>query len=220
MRPSNKVIVFSMMVCLAFLPVLSETIYAQGPFDEISEKLDTIQETLDNEVIPKLDMCCGGLPKTGQTESYALGDDGDLEKGAPWPVPRFRDNGDGTVTDNLTGLVWLKNADCLGTKTWAEALAFCNSLADGSCGLSDGSSVGAWRLPNARELFSLIDLSQYNPALPAGHPFVNVRYDSYWSSTTLGEDTDSAWRLCMHCGHLSSDWKKDHHYVWPVRGGK
>jgi hypothetical protein len=65
-----------------------------------------------------------GVPKTGQTDCYyddgtsgtctcgttncPSGQDGDLEKGVAWPDPRFTDNGDGTVTDNLTGLVWLE----------------------------------------------------------------------------------------------------------------
>ena len=52
------------------------------------------------------------VPKTGQTTGYATGDDGALQKGVAWPNPRFTDNGDGTVTDNLTGLIWLKNANC------------------------------------------------------------------------------------------------------------
>jgi hypothetical protein len=54
------------------------------------------------------------VPQTGQTASYAAGDDGDIQAGVPWPVPRFTDNGNGTVRDNLTGLIWLKNASCLG----------------------------------------------------------------------------------------------------------
>ena len=52
------------------------------------------------------------VPKTGQTTSYANGDDGDLELGVASPNPRFTDNGDGKVTDNLTELIWLKNAKC------------------------------------------------------------------------------------------------------------
>lgn len=51
------------------------------------------------------------LPKTGQTTNYATGDDGDLEKGTSWPSPRFIDNSDGTITDNLTGLIRNKNMD-------------------------------------------------------------------------------------------------------------
>ena len=82
------------------------------------------------------------VPKTGQTTSYTLGDDGDLEKGVPWPNPRFTDNEDGTVTDNLTGLLWLKNANCFGSTTWSQAVSYCNGLASGSCGLTDDSDAG------------------------------------------------------------------------------
>ncbi|MGQ9500071.1 MAG: hypothetical protein ACUVQ6_06945, partial [Dissulfurimicrobium sp.] len=91
------------------------------------------------------------LPQTGQTTCYDAngteipcantGQDGDLQKGAAWPAQRFTDNNDGTVTDNLTGLVWLKDANCFGQKTWANALNEANTLASGTCGLSDGSTA-------------------------------------------------------------------------------
>ena len=55
------------------------------------------------------------VEKTGQTTEYATGDDGDLEQGVDWPNPRLTDNQDGTVTDNLTGLVWLTKANCIAT---------------------------------------------------------------------------------------------------------
>jgi hypothetical protein len=63
------------------------------------------------------------VPKTGQKTSYPPGDDGDLAKGVAWPNPRFTDNGDGTITDNLTGLIWLKNANCFGLRNWLNMLA-------------------------------------------------------------------------------------------------
>jgi Protein of unknown function (DUF1566) len=85
------------------------------------------------------------------------------------------DRRDGTVRDNLTGLMWLKNADCFGQfRTWAQALTDANTLSNGTCGLTDGSVAGDWRLPNVKELLSLIDYGHFDPALPAGHPFVNV----------------------------------------------
>ena len=102
------------------------------------------------------------VAKTGQTTLSATGDDGDLEKGVAWPSPRFTDNGNGTVTDNLTGLIWLKNANADGVKTWANALSYCNSLASGLAGLSDGSVAGDWRLPNVKELHSLIDYGRWS----------------------------------------------------------
>lgn len=131
------------------------------------------------------------VTKTGQTTSYATGDDGDMQKGSAllnprftdnsdfkksvaWSSQRFTDNRDGTITDNLTGLIWLKNANAGGAMNWADALSYCNSLENGNAGLSDGSSAGDWRLPNINELLSLADFSNYNPVLPSGHPFFNV----------------------------------------------
>ncbi|MDY0301729.1 MAG: DUF1566 domain-containing protein [Trichlorobacter sp.] len=133
------------------------------------------------------------LPKTGQTTSYAAGDDGATQRGVAWPNPRFTDNNNGTVTDNLTGLIWLKNANCDGSKTWADALAWSNGLADGACGLTDGSQAGDWQLPNIVELESLVDLEKYNPALPADPPFTGVQSDGYWSSSAYANGTGSAW---------------------------
>jgi hypothetical protein len=111
------------------------------------------------------------VPKTGQTMSVAPGDDGDLQKGVSLPDPRFTDNGNGTITDNFTGLIWLKNANCFGSQIWANALTSANNLANGQCSLTDGSVAGDWRLPNVRELESLVDFGQFNPSLPLGHPF-------------------------------------------------
>ena len=84
------------------------------------------------------------VPRTGQTTSYATGDDGALQKGVVGPSPRFTDNADGTITDNLTSLVWLKDSDCFGLQNWFEALADALSLNSGECGLTDGSVAGDW----------------------------------------------------------------------------
>ncbi len=70
------------------------------------------------------------LSATGQTTSYAAGDDGALQKGAALSPVRFTDNRDGTITDTLTGLVWLKNAGCFTAAVWATALVDVNHLAD------------------------------------------------------------------------------------------
>jgi len=158
------------------------------------------------------------LLQTGQTTSYATGDDGDLQKGVPWPSPRFTDNGDGTVTDNLTGLIWLKDANCFGLKSWQDALDAANNLADGQCGLSDGSQTGDWRLPNSKELRSLIDYSQYFFALPLGNPFNRVQLDYYWSSSTYAYITDRALIVYMGNAFVFATDKTDIKYVWPVRG--
>ncbi|MBF0525221.1 MAG: DUF1566 domain-containing protein, partial [Deltaproteobacteria bacterium] len=161
------------------------------------------------------------VPKTGQTTSYGYYDDGVTQIGVAWPNPRFTNNNDGTVTDNLTGLVWLRNANCFGTKNWADALAAVNGLSSGSCGLSDISHAGDWRMPNINELSSLVDPGQYNPALPSGHPFLGVQtYVGgavyYHSSTTTAIDTTGNWGVNFQNG-LTTGCGKGSIYVWPVK---
>ena len=170
------------------------------------------------------------FPKTGQTTSYATGDDGDLERGIDKPIQkdRFTDNGDGTVQDNLTGLTWLKDANCFGGRTWNEALSDANGLASGSCGLTDSSSTGDWRLPNLFESQSLHDMEYYFPCLSnsagtgqwsEGDPFTNVQINWYWTSTTNAHYTDNAFNVNM--GHGETGWGEKSFIllVWPVRGG-
>jgi hypothetical protein len=152
------------------------------------------------------------VARTGQAKCWDVsgseitctgtGQDADLQKGATWPFPRFENHGDGTATDKLTGLVWLKNANCTAfysgdstganRRNWDEALTAANSLSTGYCGLSDGSSAGDWRLPNVRELHSLVDFGRVSPALPVGHPFTDIQTVNwgYWTSSTCVFETD------------------------------
>ena len=89
----------------------------------------------------------------------------------------FIDNGDGTVSDTTTGLMWQK-ATAPGTYTWQQALAYCENLVLPAGGYSD------WRLPDRNELQSLVDYSRYNPAINTTY-FPNTVASYYWSSTTL-----------------------------------
>jgi hypothetical protein len=156
------------------------------------------------------------VPKTGQTTSYRTGDDGAHQNGVAWPNPRFTDHGNGTVTDNMTGLMWVKAPHSLtgnsGTMTWNNAIDFCNGLSH--AGHSD------WRLPNVRELQSLIDYGRFNLALPSGHPFTGVQSSSYWSSSTYAGGTDHAWFVDLRHGGVLNVNKTDTYYVWPVRAGQ
>ena len=163
-----------------------------------------------------------GVARTGQATSYSAtgGEDGDLQKGVAWPSPRFTDNGNGSVTDNLSGLIWLKNANCFSIRTWEQALANANALANGQCSLTDGSTAGQWRLPNVKELQSLINFGTYNPALPSGHPFSGVQSNYYWSSTTDAYNTSGAWLVYLYYGYVNAYYKTNSYYVWPVRGGQ
>ena len=124
------------------------------------------------------------VPKSGQVSCWSsvgasvscanTGQDGEHQAGADWPNPRFTKNGDGTVTDNLTHLVWLEKANCFGTQTWANALVKANGLYDGSmadpvggdCNLTDNSMEGDWRLSTLREFYSLAYMEVENPAIP------------------------------------------------------
>jgi len=171
-----------------------------------------------------------GVPNTGQITCYnenggtinclKTGQDGDHQAGVAWPNPRLTDNGDGTVTDNLTGLIWLKNANCFGKQNWTNALSSANSLASGSCGLSDGSNAGDWRQPNLRELLSLIDYEQSDPALPSGHPFSGVQSNNYWSSSTYTRIPADGWYVYLSGGGTSANLRTATFFVWPVRGGQ
>jgi hypothetical protein len=126
----------------------------------------------------------------------------------------FIDNGDGTVTDNLTGLMWTKNANLAGIKTWQQALDYVSSMNTGSgtYGHTD------WRLPNINDLRSLTDYSKFGVALPAGNPFTNAQSNFYWSSTTSADDPSFAWFVYMYDGGDYPNDKTYNGYVWPVRG--
>jgi len=177
----------------------------------------------DFYVIPSPKPNYAPVEKTGQIVPFYVGDDGVLRKGVAWPNPRFTDNSNGTVTDNLTGLVWKKYATLSIASTWYEALNICNALAAGpDTGLSDGSVAGDWRLPNIKELLGLIDYGPSYQALPANHPFKEVDPAPYWSSTTMSNlsDNSKAWTMGFDMGIADSNDKSGTCAVWPVRDRK
>jgi hypothetical protein len=131
--------------------------------------------------------------------------------------PRFKDNGDGTVTDNLTGLIWLKNANCFGERSWSIASDYCAGLGTGQCGLTDDSNAGDWRLPDIRELLTLVDYGNYEPALPSGHPFTGAKHNYYWSSKEYVGRPGYAWFVHMGHGYVGVVYKDHDYYLWPVR---
>jgi len=181
------------------------------------------------------------VPQTGQTTCFDFnennkvieiectdtGQDGDIKAGVEWPSPRFEDNGDGTVTDHLTGLVWLKNANCFDKRTWFEALEDSNTLMNGECGLSDDSEEGDWYLPNVRQLHSLIDYGTTRPAITDGHPFDDIPPFSeeqdpvYWTSSNQDVvNSASVWTVNIRSGSVRNPYNRTKNfYVWPVRGG-
>ena len=145
----------------------------------------------------------------------------------PIPDSRFIDNKDGTVTDNLTKLIWLKNTNCFGMLDWRAAALAVKDLKEGDCGpntalvLSDGSSAADWRLPTMGELCTLIDFSRRDPALPNGHMFLNVPSGYHWSATTLDNHSEMAWIVYFESGTTCYDDVKNRAgHILPVRSLK
>jgi len=161
----------------------------------------------------------GGLPKTGQYSSYAFGDDGYYQKGYPiGGGQRFIDNGDGTVIDLVTGLMWVKDPGQIpgfyDRMYWYDAINACENL--------EFAGWDDWRLPNINELMSIIDHSRYNPAFDT--TFFTPPYDMgtpYWSSTSNASWYDGAWAVYIYDGYKTC-WGKpwDMCFVRPVRGGQ
>lgn len=134
--------------------------------------------------------------------------------GMPWPAPRFTVEGE-AVVDRLTGLVWSRNANPAEFPlTWAEALATVARFnAEAYAGFAD------WRLPNRRELRSLLSFAAKKPALPADHPFANVFLGWYWSSTSAAIDPAYAWYVHLEGARMFYGRKDQYYLLWPVRGG-
>lgn len=175
-----------------------------------------------------------GLPRTGQTACWdtngsqidclGSGQDGEKQAGTAPPAARFSDNGNGTVSDSLTGLVWLKNANCAGInpKPWAFALGSANNLSSGTCGLTDGSIAGEWRLPNRKELLSLLNRQQVDNSVWLNvSGFSGVQPNIYWTSTTTAQSSNFAWCVEMRESKTSLFHKVySSFYVWPVRDAR
>ena len=138
------------------------------------------------------------------------------------PDSRFTNNGDGTVTDKITDLQWQRcsegqtwdGAACTGnatTYTWQVAL----QLADGAsyAGHSD------WRLPNIKELASIVELACYDPAIDL-QPFPGTPSGWYWSSTPDPYSWGHADVVSFYAGDAIDEGKDQLHQVRVVRGGQ
>ena len=143
-------------------------------------------------------------------------------------IDRFTDMGNGTIRDNDTGLIWLKNVNCFSIKNWDDAMDEAALLADGQCGLEDGSAAGDWGLPTKAEWEAFMSEVYDSPALvntigdaqwSAGDAFTGVRSSFYWSSTEYAGNTISAWTANMINGNIFISNKVDSRWVWPVRSG-
>jgi uncharacterized protein DUF1566 len=153
---------------------------------------------------------------------------------------RYVDCGNGTVTDTVTGLIWLKSGACLESASWAAANQAAAALKNGDCGgsLTDGSSAGDWRLPTKAEWTATIAYAVTlgctggsAPSLTnddetacqlAGPSSLSVPPDNrnYWSSTALDGSPGNVWIALLQNGFLFASVKDQASALraWPVRG--
>jgi hypothetical protein len=141
------------------------------------------------------------------------GQDASFGVGAPWPEPRFDVRGD-EVMDRLTGLIWCRSANLAEFPlSWPEALDFVAAMnREQRFGQRD------WRMPNRRELRSLLSLQTRLPALPEGHPFIDVFNGWYWTSTTAAISPAHAWYVALDGARMFYGGKDQSFMLWPVRG--
>jgi hypothetical protein len=134
----------------------------------------------------------------------------------------YTDNGNGTITDSATGLIWQKCSAGLGTTigncstgsissyTWSSAISYCEGLTLG--GRSD------WRLPNINELGSIIDYTKSSNPTIDSTAFPNTQSYYYWSSSTYAQNTSYAWVVYFYGGGVYNGYKTSNYYVRCVTG--
>jgi len=127
----------------------------------------------------------------------------------------FTRDSSGVVMDSDTGLVWQDdysdNGGDIKKASWQDALVYCEELS-----LGDKND---WRLPNIRELRSIVDYTKFNPAINS--VFTIVSFRNYWSATTGGGASHSsyAWIVAFYYGNDKWNSKTDENYIRCVRGG-
>lgn len=132
---------------------------------------------------------------------------------------RLIDNGDGTITDSQTKLIWLKNANAFGDLKWDDAISKCSQLASGQAGLNDASKAGSWRLPTKDELVALANLYL---SLKDKSPFTGLKSNNlyFWSATVFEDNKKYAYGIYLFDAEASDFSKASAYAVWPVRTGK
>jgi hypothetical protein len=140
-------------------------------------------------------------PGVASTDTDAAGPCFDLTN-------RYVDCGNGTVTDSLTGLIWLQQVDCFTGLNWLQAQQAAAVLKDVECGLTDGSSPGDWRLPTKDEWSAMTHrafvLSCVNPVITddagtachsagGASSFVGDWNVGYWLTATVEDHPTQTW---------------------------
>ncbi|MBI3249078.1 MAG: DUF1566 domain-containing protein [Deltaproteobacteria bacterium] len=210
--------------------------------DLVDTCVDDIAATIAGTPPPP---CAGTqFPASGQTTAYtadkndgivgavAVPDDGTVQAGA---TLSYTDNGDGTITDNNTGLMWEQKTSLDSTTNFANLHDADNYYVWSGNGsqetiwdwLGDVNAEGGpgyaghsdWRIPNIKELQSIVDYSRPypNPTIdPVFGPSVTTYY---WSSTSNANAPSYAWNVTFLNGHVFYDGKSNYFFVRAVRGG-
>lgn len=124
---------------------------------------------------------------------------------------RYKDNGNGTVADLKTGLMWQQKDDGV-TRNWDEANAYCENL--------ELAEKGDWRLPNKEELLSIVDYGRVNPAIDMDC-FPGTKSSFYWSLSAYTDphSKTAAWAIAFGYGgiygSISYSIEKG---GWPLKG--
>jgi hypothetical protein len=156
---------------------------------------------------------------TGHTVSQIAGDDGDLKRGAGM---RYALNGDGTVTDLNTAMMWSLKTDDSGLHDKDDSFLWSDAAAESAWDWLEDVNTDAlggysdWRLPNVRELESLTDIGAAGPMIPSD--FANTISGPYWTSTTSATATSDAWSVDFSTGAVTPTGKDQAGYVRAIRG--
>jgi len=156
----------------------------------------------------------GGIGNHQRTETVSAGGTKKFQvravrdvQAVPTVIAHFTDNGDSTITDNLTNLVWQKFPNTTA-QSWEQALAYSENLTL--------ANTTDWRLPNIKELQSLNDESVIQPSVTLPY-FQNIGVKKYWSSTSLPNQTTKAWYWDTQFGITTYDIKTNLNYVVCVK---
>ncbi len=160
----------------------------------------------------------GRLLKTGQFTELSSGDDGTYQAGIAFNYHTGdpAGNGDIVTIDNVTGLMWASDSNGTGcfngqSATWTEAIAYCDDL--------DFAGYTDWRLPNIRELISLVDYGAAEPAMNEIY-FPNMPgIIVFWSSTTHQTHLGIARAIEFRYGADAEYGILKNKYLRSVRGG-
>ena len=181
-----------------------------------------------------------GFPATGQTTCWntagavipcaGTDHDGAIQAGA---TLSYVDNGDGTITDINTGLMWEKLSDdgsihdWNNLYTWTDAFAVKIAVLNARSGFASHKD---WRVPNVKELISIVNMQNFVPAVSAAFnlrctPGCTVtscsctQSDFYWSSSSYAFFPNDAWTVAFRVGNSYANFKTYNLYVRAVRGG-